>query len=149
MIYRLCIVSAEFYPDIARLLEQGAEKAIEKQPDAQLVALHRVPGALEIPTALVLLSDASVADGFVALGCVIRGETSHYDIVAEHSARGLMKLSLARPPILTGNGILTVETHAQALVRAHPDRMDKGGQAAKTVCALLRLRQQLLPQLPQ
>ena len=98
-----------------------------------------VPGALEIPAAIRLALAGGGYDAFVALGCVIRGETSHYDIVAGESARGLMELAL-RHEALIGNGILTTDSGAQARVRADPDGKDKGGAAARAALALLQVK---------
>ena len=136
------IVEARFYDEIADLLLAGATHVLE---DAG-VAFDRVtvPGALEIPPAIAIaLAEADrhgrPYDGVVALGCVIRGETSHYDIVAGESARALMDIGVMRRlPI--GNGILTVDTMAQALARARPQEMDKGGGAASAALALVRLK---------
>ena len=105
-----------------------------------------VPGALEIPQAIVIALDAAhdaeAYHGVVALGCVIRGETSHYDIVAGESARALMEIGVGRK-IPIGNGILTVDTAAQAKVRAALDKGDKGGTAAKAALSLVRLKRGL------
>ena len=103
-----------------------------------------VPGALEIPPAITLAEEAGRYptapryDGYVALGCVIRGETYHFEIVAGESARGIMALTM--DGIAIGNGILTVENEAQALVRADPAQKDKGGEAAKAALVLLDLQ---------
>jgi 6,7-dimethyl-8-ribityllumazine synthase len=123
---RVLIVVAPFYRDIADALLVGARRAL----DAAGVAHEtiEVPGALEIPTAIALASRARAFDGYVALGCVIRGETTHYETVCNDSSRGLTMLGLAGVPV--GNGILTVENHAQAFVRADPAGGDKGGGAA-------------------
>jgi 6,7-dimethyl-8-ribityllumazine synthase len=142
---RILIVEAAYYDDIAALLRKGAIRALK-----QAGAAHDkvgVPGALEIPPAIVIALDAAERrgrpyDGVVALGCVIRGETSHYDIVAGESARALMDIALARH-LPVGNGILTVDTEAQAVARARPDRWDKGGGAAKAALALVRLKRRL------
>jgi 6,7-dimethyl-8-ribityllumazine synthase len=139
---RVLIVEARFYDDIADMLLKGATRALK---DAG-VAFDRisVPGALEIPCGIVIALEAAddagkPYHGVVALGCVIRGETSHYDIVAGESARGLVDISLARGlPI--GNGILTVDTEAQAVARARPDKWNKGGGAAQAALALMRIR---------
>jgi 6,7-dimethyl-8-ribityllumazine synthase len=106
-----------------------------------------VPGSLEIPTAIAIALDAAQRkrrpyDGAVALGCVIRGETIHFEIVSQQSARGLMELSLARA-IPIGNGIITVEDEAQAKVRASVDDQDKGGGAARAALTLVGLKKQL------
>src|SRR4051812_17950677 len=98
---------------------------------------HRSSGALEIPAAIALAADHY--DGFIALGCVIRGETYHFEIVANESARGLMELSVHRG-LCIGNGILTVENEEQALGRARRDESDKGGDAARACLALIALR---------
>jgi 6,7-dimethyl-8-ribityllumazine synthase len=96
-----------------------------------------VPGALEIPAAIKFA--AGCFDGFIALGCVIRGETHHFEIVANESARGLMDLML-REGLCIGNGILTVEDEEQAVVRARPNEDDKGGDAARACLALMALK---------
>ena len=133
----LLIVEARFYDDIADLLLAGAEAAlIEAGATFERVA---VPGALEIPSAIALAQDTERFDGYVALGCVIRGETSHYDIVAGESAHGLIKLGIEEAALI-GNGILTVDTRQQAIVRADPKAKDKGGDAARAALALVGLR---------
>jgi len=142
---RLLVVEARFYDDIADMLLKGAKRALKKAGAAfdQIT----VPGALEIPPAIAIALAAAAQggkpyDGVVALGCVIRGETSHYDIVAGESARGLMDIAIAqRMPI--GNGILTVDTHEQAVARARPDKWDKGGGAAEAALTLVRLKRRL------
>lgn len=131
---RVLIVVAPYYRDIADALTAGATTAIEAAG-----ATHEtieVPGALEIPTAIRLAS-AGKLDGFVALGCVIRGETTHYDTVCNDSARGLMLLGLQG--LCIGNGILTVENRAQALVRAEVAGQNKGGAAAAAAMHLIAL----------
>ena len=128
----IVIIEAVFYEDIAELLAQGAIAALQ-QAGASYERIQ-VPGALEIPAAIGLRRDAAPrADGFVALGCVIRGETGHYDIVAQESARALMNLSL--DGVLLGNGVLTVDSREQALARA--GERDKGGDAARACLRLL------------
>jgi 6,7-dimethyl-8-ribityllumazine synthase len=129
-----------FYTHLADLLVQGAIREIEKRG-----ARHSrisVPGAFEIPAAILLALGTGRYDGYVALGCVIRGETTHYDYVCGESARGLMDLSL-RHGLAIGYGILTVENEAQALARARPDRKDKGGGAAAACLDMIALRQTL------
>jgi 6,7-dimethyl-8-ribityllumazine synthase len=133
----LLIVEARFYADISDMLLAGAERALE-QAGASFKRVA-VPGALEIPPAIRIALDKGGYDGFVALGCVIRGETSHYDIVAGESARGLMELGLRGAAV--GNGILTTDTGAQARVRADPAGKDKGGDAARAALALLQVKQ--------
>jgi 6,7-dimethyl-8-ribityllumazine synthase len=142
---RLLVVEARFYDDIADMLLKGATRALKKAG----AAFDRitVPGSLEIPPAIAIALEAAARrgqpyDGVVALGCVIRGETSHYDIVAGESARGLMDLAIAqRMPV--GNGILTVDTQEQAVARARPGKWDKGGGAAEAALALVRLKRRL------
>ena len=134
---RFLIVEARFYDHLNDMLVDGARKAL-------LAAGHEadvltVPGALEIPGAIVLADDSDQYDGFVAIGVVIRGETYHFEIVAGESARGIMALTMDGMAI--GNGILTVENEEQALVRADPAQKDKGGEAAKAALALYELQQ--------
>lgn len=130
------IVVAPFYRAIADALVAGATAALDAAGCRHEVI--EVPGALEIPTAIRLASRARAFDGYVALGCVIRGETSHYDYVCGESARGLMDLSIQKHlPI--GYGILTVENEAQAIARADPATRDKGGEAARACLAVLAL----------
>jgi 6,7-dimethyl-8-ribityllumazine synthase len=133
----LLIVEARFYDEIADLLLAGARRALE----AEDVTFDRVTvrGALEIPAAIRLALDGADYDAFVALGCVIHGETSHYDIVAGESARGLMDLAVQRGALI-GNGILTTDDGRQARVRADPDGKDKGGGAARAALALLQIK---------
>jgi 6,7-dimethyl-8-ribityllumazine synthase len=138
----LLIVEARFYEPISDLLLAGASRALEAEGAS--FETVTVPGALEIPAAIRIALDAGGYDAFVALGCVIRGETSHYDIVAGESARGLMALTLQRGALI-GNGILTTDSGAQAHVRADPEGKDKGGAAAKAALALLGLKARLAP----
>jgi len=140
---RILIVEARFYDDIADALLAGAMKVLdEAQADVDRVS---VPGSLEIPPAIAIAADAAERrrqpyDGVVALGCVIRGETIHFEIVSHQSARGLMELSVARRlPI--GNGIITVENETQAWARARAEDQDKGGDAARAALALIALKQ--------
>ncbi|HEX3486907.1 MAG TPA: 6,7-dimethyl-8-ribityllumazine synthase [Micropepsaceae bacterium] len=132
---RVLIVEARFYPEISDALYEGAARALESAG----VASERVsvPGALEIPAAIKFAGGCF--DGFIALGCVIRGETHHFEIVANESARGLMDLMI-RDGLCIGNGILTVEDEEQAVVRARPDEDDKGGDAARACLALMALK---------
>jgi 6,7-dimethyl-8-ribityllumazine synthase len=139
---RFLIVEARFYDDIGALLLEGAQAAFGKA--GAKVDVLSVPGALEIPIALAIALDRAAQkdspyQGAVALGCIIRGETYHFEIVANESARGLMELGIARKLCL-GNGILTVENEEQALVRADPRQLDKGGDAARAALALHRLK---------
>ena len=136
----LLIVEARFYDEISDLLLAGATRAL----DAAGAAFDQVtvPGALEIPAAIRLALDHGRYDGYVALGCVIRGETSHYDVGAGASARGLVDLAVQRGALI-GNGILTTDTGAQARVRAALDGKDKGGDAARAALALVHFTARL------
>ena len=142
---RILIVEARFYDAIGAMLLDGATRAIEEAGASATIV--SVPGALEIPAAMAITLDAAANvarpfDGAVALGCIIRGETYHFEIVATESARALMDMSVQRKfPI--GNGVLTVENEAQALVRADPGQLDKGGDAARAALALIRLRRKV------
>jgi 6,7-dimethyl-8-ribityllumazine synthase len=142
---RILIVEGRFYDHINDELVAGARAAVEATGGvADVITL---PGALEIPIAIAIALDAAAAagrpfDGVVALGCVIRGETYHFDIVAGESSRALMDMAVARKLPL-GNGILTVETEAQAIVRARRSEMNKGGGAAEACLALVRLKRKL------
>jgi 6,7-dimethyl-8-ribityllumazine synthase len=140
---RVLIVESGYYEDIADMLLAGAKRALDAAGVGYDVVT--VPGALEIPQAMVIVLNSAFGaesesyDGVVALGCVIRGETSHYDIVAGESARALMDIGVNQE-IPVGNGILTVDNAAQAKVRAAPDGGDKGGAAARAVLSLVRLQ---------
>jgi 6,7-dimethyl-8-ribityllumazine synthase len=141
----ILIVEARFYSHIADMLLEGAAKALDNF-GARYDRIT-VPGALEIPTAILFAAKAAEGagksyDGYVALGCVIRGETFHFEIVAGESARGLMDLGLHHG-LCIGNGILTVENEEQALVRAAHDGSDKGGDAARACLALIETRNKL------
>jgi 6,7-dimethyl-8-ribityllumazine synthase len=143
---RVLVVEARFYDDLADELLRGA-KAVLEAAGAQVDVLT-VPGSLEIPSALAIALDAAEAagspyDAAVALGCVIRGETFHFEIVAGESARALMDLSVARALPL-GNGILTVENDAQAWTRARVNELNKGGGAAEAALAVLRIKRRLM-----
>jgi 6,7-dimethyl-8-ribityllumazine synthase len=133
---RILIVEARFYAHLNDMLVAGARAALEAA--GHEVEVLRVPGALEIPGAIALAAEADLYDGFVAIGVVIRGETYHFEIVAGESARAVMALTM--DGIAIGNGILTVENEAQALVRADPTQKDKGGEAAKATLALMALQ---------
>jgi 6,7-dimethyl-8-ribityllumazine synthase len=139
------VVEARFYDDIADELLRGAREVIETAGAA--LDVLTVDGALEIPATAAIALDAAEAagrpfDAVVALGCVIRGDTGHYDIVAGESARALMDLSVARR-IPLANGILTVENEDQAWTRARVSELNKGGGAAEAALAVLRIRQHL------
>ena len=132
---RILIVEARFYDHLNDLLLAGARSALEEAGHSHETVT--VPGALEVPAAIAMAAETGRYDGFVALGVVIRGETYHFEIVSNESARGIMALTL--DGIAIGNGILTVENEAQALTRARPDEKDKGGEAAKAALAMLDL----------
>ncbi|HMK70456.1 MAG TPA: 6,7-dimethyl-8-ribityllumazine synthase [Xanthobacteraceae bacterium] len=142
---RILLVEARFYDDIADALLAGAMKVL-KAARAEVERVT-VPGSLEIPGAIAIALDAAQGkprpyEGVVALGCVIRGDTIHFEIVSEQSARGLMELSVARSlPI--GNGIITVNTVSQAFARARIEEQDKGGEAARAALALVGLKRRL------
>ena len=133
----ILLAEARFYPHLNDMLLDGARRAVE-------AAGHKhetltVPGALELPGAIALATRSGRFCAFVALGVVIRGETYHFEVVSEESAAGLMQLTLQGFAI--GNGILTVENEAQALVRADCEQGDKGGAAARAALALFELRE--------
>lgn len=133
---RVLIIEARFYPHLNDMLLAGARAAIDAAGHVHETVT--VPGALELPGTVALAAESGRFDAYVALGVVIRGETYHFEIVAGESARGLMALSL--DGLAVGNGILTVESEAQAIVRADPRQGDKGGHAAKAALAMLGLR---------
>jgi 6,7-dimethyl-8-ribityllumazine synthase len=134
---RFLIVEARFYDHLNDMLVAGAKAALKAAGHS--VDVITVPGALEIPGAIALADESEEYDGYVAIGVVIRGETYHFEIVAGESARGIMALTM--DGVAIGNGVLTVEDEAQALVRADPAQKDKGGEAAKAAIALLELRE--------
>jgi 6,7-dimethyl-8-ribityllumazine synthase len=142
---RVLIVEARFYEDIADALFAGASRALNGA--GAVFERVSVPGSLEIVPALAIALDAAERagkpyDGAVALGCVIRGETLHFEIVSVESARALLDLSVARRlPI--GNGILTVDSDTQAWMRASMEKGDKGGDAARAALSLIRLKRRL------
>jgi 6,7-dimethyl-8-ribityllumazine synthase len=135
------LVEARFYPELNDMLLEGARRAVE-------AAGHKhetltVPGALELPGAIALAARSGRFCAFVALGVVIRGETYHFEVVSNESARGIMDLTLQGYAI--GNGILTVQNEAQAFARCDPAQLDKGGGAARAAVALYDLREQYAP----
>jgi 6,7-dimethyl-8-ribityllumazine synthase len=134
---RYLIVEARFYEHLNDMLIAGARAALEAAGNQ--VEVLTVPGALEVPGAIALAAESGRYDGFVALGVVIRGETYHFEIVAGESARGIMALTM--DGIAVGNGILTVENEAQAIVRADPAQLNKGAGAAEAAMALLAIRE--------
>lgn len=134
---KVLIVETRYYDEIAEQLLVGARAVLDA------ASVHHdivtVPGALEIPAAIAFAERTRDYDGFVTLGCVIRGATTHYEIVSEESARALMDLTVDRG-IALGNGILTVENEDQALERADPARLDKGGGAAAACLAMIGIK---------
>jgi 6,7-dimethyl-8-ribityllumazine synthase len=142
---RMLLVEARFYDDIADELLKGATQALEAA--GAVFDRLSVPGSLEIPPAITIALDAAGAagkpyEGAVALGCVIRGDTIHFEIVSFESSRGLMEISRTRG-VPIGNGILTVDNDAQAWKRARVEEGDKGGEATRAALALVRLKRRL------
>lgn len=141
----LLFIEARFYEDLSEELVRGAIAAVESA--GATYERIAVPGALEIPAALAMALEAKERaamdfDGVVCLGCVIRGETKHFDIVAVESARALMDLAIDEALAL-GNGILTVENKEQAWARARIDGLNKGGAAAEAALTMVALRKRL------
>lgn len=134
---KFLIVEARFYDHLNDMLMDGARAALKAAGHEHETLT--VSGALEIPGAISMAIDSSQYDGFVALGVVLRGETYHFEIVSNESARGIMALTLDGAAI--GNGIITVENEAQALARADKGQKDKGGEAAKAAVAMYDLGQ--------
>ncbi|HEY6632603.1 MAG TPA: 6,7-dimethyl-8-ribityllumazine synthase [Rhizobiaceae bacterium] len=141
----LLIIEARFYDDLADTLLDGAKAALDEAGATYDVVT--VPGALEIPAVISFALDGAEEDGtdydgFVALGTVIRGDTYHFEIVANESSRGLMDLAI-RDSIAIGNGILTTENEEQAWTRARREEGDKGGFAARAALTMIALRERL------
>ncbi len=134
---RVLIVEARFYEHLNDLLIDGVRQTLDEAGHSHEVVT--VPGALEIPAAIALAAETGRYDAFVALGVVIRGETYHFEVVSNESARGIMALTL--DGLAIGNGILTVENEAQALTRARANEKNKGGEAAKAALAMLALKE--------
>src|SRR6185437_14513290 len=142
---RALIVEARFYDDIQDALLEGA--IAELQAAGVTHDIVTVPGALEIPAAIAIAFDAAEKNGkpydaAIALGCVVRGVTFHFEIVAIESSRALMDLAVARKVPL-GNGIITVNTDAQAWARAKASELNKGGDAARAALAMLRIKRRM------
>ncbi|WP_455478319.1 6,7-dimethyl-8-ribityllumazine synthase [Bartonella sp. B10] len=135
----ILIVEARFYDDISDALLLGAVNTLKDAKSSYDIIT--VPGALEIPSAIAFVEKNSEVsyDGYVALGCIIRGETYHFEIVADNSCRALMDLTV-RNNLAIGNGILTVENEKQAWVRAKQDKKNKGGFAAKAALCMIALK---------
>lgn len=136
----VAVIEARFYTGIADAMAKGALAALERA-GATSERLP-VPGAFELPAALRLAVESGRFHAYVALGCVIRGETSHYDIVCNEASRGVSELA-AREGLALGFGLLTCETEAQAWERADPKKQDKGGDAARAALAMLALKRRL------
>ncbi|KRA83397.1 6,7-dimethyl-8-ribityllumazine synthase [Altererythrobacter sp. Root672] len=134
---RFLIVEARFYEHLNDMLIAGARTALEDA--GHQVDVLTVPGALEVPGAIASAAESGRYEGFVGIGVVIRGETYHFEIVAGESARGIMALTM--DGLAVGNGILTVENEAQAIVRADPAQLNKGAGAAEAALALLAIRE--------
>ena len=134
---KILIVEARFYDHLNDMLLDGARTAIDDAGHKHETIT--VPGALEVPGAIAMAAESGRYDGFVALGVVIRGETYHFEVVSNESARGLMALSM--DGLAIGNGIITVENEAQALARARRADKDKGGEAAKAAIRMMELRE--------
>ena len=137
---RFLIVEARFYDHLNDMLVAGAQAALEGA--GHEVDVVTVPGALEIPGAIALAAESEIYAGYVAIGVVIRGETYHFEIVAGESARGIMALTM--DGLAIGNGILTVENEAQALVRAGRTQKNKGRDAATACLEMLKLRKKFV-----
>jgi 6,7-dimethyl-8-ribityllumazine synthase len=136
---RVLLVEAPYHARVCGLLREGARRVLER---ARVEIVHRtVPGALEIPAAVAIAAESARFDAYVAIGCVVRGETIHFELVAGESCRGLVELAVRRG-LAVGNGILTVDEERQALVRADPEGEDKGGFAALAALRLLELRRE-------
>jgi 6,7-dimethyl-8-ribityllumazine synthase len=138
---KILVIEARYYESISEDLLQGALAKLQAA-GAKVVKVN-VPGALEIPHIISYAEKANSGyDGYVALGCVIRGETTHYDYVCGESARALMDLAVDHQ-LAIGNGIITVENEAQAIARSKPDQKDKGGFAASACLRMIQLRNEL------
>jgi len=135
---KILIVEAVFYKNISQMLLEGAvTKIIKNNFDYEVVSLK---GALEIPCAISIAKETQKYSGFIALGCVIRGETSHYETVCQESARGLNDLAINHQ-LAIGNGIITVENEEQALERADAKKLDKGGFAVEACLEIISLKE--------
>jgi 6,7-dimethyl-8-ribityllumazine synthase len=137
---KILIINADFYTEISNLLLEGAIEIINNSDYEYEVV--RVPGAFEIPAVIAFAKDSNKYDGYIALGCVIRGETTHYDYVCLESARGLNELAI-KEKLAIGYGIITVENEEQAIARANPAKKDKGGFAANACLEMIKLKKSL------
>jgi len=140
---KILLVEGRFYEDISNELAGGAIAVIEKA-GFQFERLF-VPGALEIPAAINFANESGKFVGFVALGCIIRGETYHFEVVSNESARGISDLAMHKN-IAIGNGILTVESDDQAWARAATNQGNKGGAAASACIEMIKIKEQFLPE---
>ncbi|GGB59169.1 MULTISPECIES: 6,7-dimethyl-8-ribityllumazine synthase [Henriciella] len=141
MPHRILIATSRYYEHITRELEAGVAETLEGEDvTAEII---EVPGAFEVPGIIAMAADSGRYDGYIALGCVIRGETSHYDYVCGESARGLMHLAVERR-LAIGYGILTVENEQQALVRADRKQKNKGRDAAIACLEMIKLRKKFV-----
>ncbi len=139
---RVLIIEARYYEDISNALLDGAMDALKKYQGLEIITIT-VPGALEIPHVISIAEkEAAGYDGYIALGCVIRGETTHYDYVCTESARALMDLAIGNQ-LAIGNGIITVENSDQAWARADLNRKNKGGYAAETVLRMISIKDEM------
>lgn len=141
MPHRILIATSRYYEHITRELEAGVAETLEGEDvTAEII---EVPGAFEVPGIIAMAADSGRYDGYIALGCVIRGETSHYEYVCGESARGLMHLAVERR-LAIGYGILTVENEQQALVRADRKQKNKGRDAAIACLEMIKLRKKFV-----
>jgi 6,7-dimethyl-8-ribityllumazine synthase len=141
MATRIMVATSRYYADISAELEVGCMEVLEAAGCS--VEMVEVPGAFEVPGIIAMAADSARFDGYIALGCVVRGETTHYDYVCGESARGLMTLAVERR-LAIGYGILTVENRAQAEARADRKRKNKGAEAAKACLAMVDLRKKFV-----
>lgn len=138
---KILVIEARYYEEISDMLLEGALTVLQ-EAKAEITKVN-VPGALEIPHVISMAEAAGAGfDAYVALGCVIRGETTHYDYVCGESARALMDLAVDKQ-LAIGNGIITVENQKQALARASKDKKDKGGFAASAALKMVKIRKEL------
>jgi len=138
---KILVIEARFYDKISDALLEGAFDVLQKAK-VEIIKVT-VPGALEVPHVISMAEAANAGfDGYVALGCVIRGETTHYDYVCQESARAIMNLAVNQQ-LAIGNGIITVENEDQAWARASKDKKDKGGFAANATLKMIKIRAEL------
>ena len=137
---KILIITAGFYKDYEQMLLQGAKSELEKSGVAHEIL--EVPGCFEIPAALSIAVKTNSYDGFIALGCVIRGETTHYDYVCNESARGINHLAM-KHGVAVGFGIITAETDEQAFMRADPKQKNLGGRAASACITMIALKDKM------